>query len=429
MQRQPSGRAPVLTVLQDARFRVLWYVGGLAELARWMEMLVLSWLVLQATDSPFQLGLVLVFNNVPRPFFSLFTGFIADRFSRHRILAVAQTMNVLTAASLLYLIISGLVQPWHVFLVAFVLGVSKSLEDPSRRTAIMDIVGERRLVNAISLEVIVETTGKLFGPLLGGILLGTTGFTGAYSFLLAVHLTNLALLVTRVKIPRIQRQTVREPVFRSLGAAVNYAVHSPTLLALLYVTVIMNAMAFPVRQFIPVIGRDHLHVGVTLVGLLVASEAIGQLVSAVFMAFTRNFQFLGRVFISGSLGVLAVAVLFAWSPWYAFAFVVLTLGGIGQARFSTMQTSITLLAAPAEMRGRMLGLMGVCIGVGTPLGTLEMGAIAAVSTQWAISGNAMVGILLILPVVFASPLVRQPVTPPAPPVEDSSRDPSDRSAD
>ena len=392
-------------------------------------MLVLSWLVLQATDSPFQVGLVLVFINLPRPFFSLFTGFIADRFSRHRILTVAQTIIVLTTAALLYLIISGLVQPWHVFLVAFGLGVSKSLEDPSRRTAIMDIVGERRLVNAISLDVISNTSGKMIGPILGGILLDTTGFTGAYSFLLALQVTNLALLVTRVKIPRVPRQTAREPVFRSLGAAVKYAVHSPTLLGLLYVTILMNAMAFPMRQFIPVIGRDQLHVGATLVGLLLASEAIGQFAGAAVMALTRNFQYLGRVYIFGSLGVLMMALLFAWSPWYALAFILLALGGVGQAGFSTMQNTIPLLVAPAEMRGRMLGLLSVCIGVGTPLGTLEMGAIAAVSTQWAISGNALVGLLLILPVVFASPLVRQPITMPAPSAQDSSRDPLDQSTD
>ena len=64
----------MLSILQIRQFRLLWYVGSLAEMARWMEMLVLSWLVLQTTDSAFQLGLVLVFNNVPRPMFSLFTG-------------------------------------------------------------------------------------------------------------------------------------------------------------------------------------------------------------------------------------------------------------------------------------------------------------------------------------------------------------------
>ena len=387
-----------------------------------MEILVLSWLVLQDTHSPFQLGLVLVFNNLPRPFFSLFSGFIADRFSRHRILSVAQTINVLAAAVLLFLIVSGLVQPWHVFVVAFALGVSRSLEDPSRRTAVLDIVGERRLVNAISLDVISNTTGKMIGPLLAGILLDTAGFSGAYAFLLSIHGINLALLLTRVRIPSIQRQLERESVVHSLGSAVNFAIRSPTLRGLFFVTLVMNATAFPVRQFIPVIGQEHLHVGATLVGLLLAAEAIGQMAGAGVMAVTRNTQYLGRVYVLGSLLVLAMAILFAWSPWYALTFVLLALEGFGQAGFSAMQSAITLLAAPAEMRGRMVGLLSVFIGAGTPLGTLEMGAIAAVSTQWAISGNAMVGLLLLLPIVFISPLVRQPITGPGPSVSPATED-------
>ena len=111
MEPRPTTRGPALAVLQNRQFRMLWYVGTLAETARWMELLVLSWLVLQATESPFQLGLVLVFNNLPRPFFSLFTGWIADRASRHLMLIASQTSNVLTAVALLTLIILGAIEP------------------------------------------------------------------------------------------------------------------------------------------------------------------------------------------------------------------------------------------------------------------------------------------------------------------------------
>ena len=68
-----------MAVLRDHDFRAIWYVGSLFEFARRTEMLALSWLILQLTDSYFQLALVLVFNNLPRPVLSLFTGLIADR--------------------------------------------------------------------------------------------------------------------------------------------------------------------------------------------------------------------------------------------------------------------------------------------------------------------------------------------------------------
>ena len=411
MRSGPRGENPVLAVLRDGSFRPIWYVGGLAEVSRRLEMLVLSWLVLQTTDSPFQLGLVLVFNNAPRPLFSLFAGLIADRFSRRRILFAAQGTNTALATMILAFIWFDQLATWHIFLAVFLQGITKSLEDPSRRTAILDIVGEGRLVNALSLDTISNTMGKMIGPLLGGALIDLTGYSGAYLFTIVIHLMALGVL-TRVRIPQSRQTSAQaEAVWRSLGSSVRHALHSPMLLGMLYITIVMNALAFPVQQFIPAIGRDHLGVGATLVGLLVAAEGIGQLAGAGLMALSRDLRRHGRVFTLGSLAVLIMVILFVWSPWYALSFGLLIAGGIGQAGFGTMQSAITMLEAPREMRGRMMGLLSVCIGVGTPLGTLEIGAVAAAfSTQWALSVNAFAGILLLIPAMLFSPLVWRPST-------------------
>jgi MFS family permease len=401
-------RAPLLDVLQDGHFRSLWYVGSINELSRRMELLVLSWLVLQTTNSPFQLGLVLVFNHLPRPLFSPFAGLIADRVNRRRVLAASQVVNCATAAAILGLIIAGRIAPWHVFIAVSLHGATKALEDPARRTAILDIVGATHLVNALSLDTISGTVGKMAGPVLFGVLVDTSGFTGAYSFVLVMHLLTLGVL-TRVRIPNVVQSGEREPVLRSLGAAAAFARHDPMLLGMLYITVVMNAMAFPAQQFIPAIGRDQLLVGATLVGLLAAAEGLGQMAGAVLIAFTRNLRHHGRVFVIGSAMVLLSAMTFVWSPWYVVAFAVLTIGGIGQAGFGTMQSAITMLSAPPAMRGRMMGLMSVCIGTGTPLGTLEIGYLALLlDTQWSISANAMAGLLLLAPALALTPLLWRP---------------------
>lgn len=420
--RLRGGGAPVFAVLQDRDFRVIWYVGSLREISRRMELLVLSWLILQATQSPLQLGLVLVFNNLPRPFLSLFTGLVADRFNRWRILAAGQLINTAIAITLLALLATDAIAAWHVYVAVFMQGATKALEDPSRRTAILDIVGERRLVNALSLDTISNTTGKMLGPLLGGIMIDASGvlllpwlganaveragFVGAAGLIVAVHLADLALM-TRLRIPQKPPRAAGrvEPLWRSLGDGVRYALATPLLWGMLYVTIVMNALAFPMQQFIPDIGANNLGVGATLVGLLVASEGIGQLTGAATMALTRNLERHGLVFIIGSSVVLLMAIGFVWAPWYLLAFGLLVLGGIGQAGFGTMQSTITMLAAPPEMRGRMVGLMSVCIGIGTPLGGLEIGIVASLfSTAWAISVNAAAGLLLLLPALLLTPL-------------------------
>ncbi|SVA01857.1 uncharacterized protein METZ01_LOCUS54711 [marine metagenome] len=416
-----------MSVLQNADFRIIWYVGNVGEFARRMELLVLSWLILQLTDSYFQLGLVLAFNNLSRPMVSMFTGYIADRFPRRNVLVAGQMINVLTTAALLAVIAYDfdLIKGWHVFTAVFVQGLTKAIEDPSRRTAIFDIVGQRRLVNALSLDVISQNIGKMTGPIVGGILLGAAGFTEAYSFLLAVHVSNLAL-TTRLRIPDYRGPAQIEPVVRSLKVAVAYAWKSPVLIGLFYITIVMNALAFPVQQFIPAIGRDHLGVGVTLVGLLVAADGFGQLAGAGIMAITRDLRYHGRVFVLGSTGVLLISIVFVWSPWYALTFGLLTLSGIAQSGFSTMQSAITMLATPHDMRGRMMGLLSVCIGAGTPLGALEMGAMAStVSIQWAISLNAFAGLTLLLPSMAMSPLLWKPLTQAE---SDADSEPGTRSA-
>lgn len=399
------------TVLQNADFRILWYVGSVGEFARRMELLVLSWLVLQLTDSYFQLGLVLAFNNLSRPLVSMFTGYIADRFPRAKVLMAGQAINVLLAAVLLAVIAYDLdlIKPWHVFVAVFIQGVTKSIEDPSRRTAIFDVVGQLRLVNALSLDVVSNNLGKMAGPVVGGILIDISGFTGAYAFLLGAHIFNLGLM-TKMRIPDYRGPAITEPVLRSLKVAVGYAWRSPVLVGLFYITIVMNALAFPFQQFIPAIGRDHLGVGVTLVGLLVAADGFGQLAGAGLMAITRNLRYHGRVFVLGSAGVLLIGVIFVWPTWYALTFALLTLGGIAQSGFSTMQSAVTMLATPHDMRGRMMGLLSVCIGAGTPLGAFEMGLVAsAVSIQWAISANAIAGLVLLAPAMMLTPLLWKPL--------------------
>jgi MFS family permease len=410
---QPQSRAPVLAVLHEADFRTIWCGGGLSEVARWMEQLVLSLLIWHVTHSPLPLALVLVFNNLPRPLCSPFTGLLADRLDRRRILVGAQILNTVTALGVLSLLMLERLQPWQVFLAVALQGVVKSLEDPARRTAILDLVGAERLVNALSLEVLNNTFGKMLGSLMGGVLIEAVGFSGAYGCVLAVHVATLGLM-TRLRIPPSQGARPGEPVWRSLAMAVRYVLQSPMLLGLLYVTMVMNALAFPTRQFIPAIGSEYLGVGAGLVGLLAAAESFGQLAGAGVIACTRYLQYHGRVFVGGSVIVLLMVMLFAWAPWYALAFALLALGGCGQAGFSTMQSTITMLVTPPAMRGRMMGLLSVCIGVATPLGTLEIGVLAAAFTvQHAIAVNALVGLLLLAPAVALTPLVWQRIPQPS----------------
>ena len=353
----------MMEVLRNPRFRAIWYVVNVVEVTRWMELLVTSVLVYSLTDSSLMLGLVLAFENIPRPFFSPFTGIIADRFDRKKIWVSALAIKWGAGIVIFFLLAFGYIAAWHVFASMFLQGVSRALEDPARRTAVYDIVGERRVVNALSIDSISMTMGRMFGPFAGGFLVEHVGYfwphyagyVWAYAAVVVLH-TMAMLLAIRVSIPKVEREWRAEPIWNSLGDVAREAFNHRQLIGMLFITIMINAMAFPARQFVPAIGRDYLKVGETLVGILAASEAIGQLVMAGVLASIGTIRYHGRYFAAGAFTVMVTSTVFAWLPWYPATFAVLVISGIGLSCFGTMQSAITMRSSPPEMRGRMVGL-------------------------------------------------------------------------
>jgi len=403
-------RVPAFAVLQSQDFRILWTVKAVHEVSRRMELLVLGYLVLRLTDSPFQVGLIAVFLNLPRPFFSLFAGLVADRLDRRRVLMGVHATYFVISAVLLLLLVMGAVEPWHVFIAILLQGSAKVLDDPSRRTAIFDLAGRERLAGAMSLETINNNSGKIAGPLIGGVLIASTGFVGAYVAILALDAVSL-LMMSRLKLPhRPLGQGTPVQVWRSLREGLGHSMSNRMVLGVLSMSLIMNSLVFPIQYFIPVIASDLLMVGPTLGGLLGSAEGIGNFLGGTILAVRRDIGQYGRIFAIGALLVAIMVTLVAWSPWFAVSFTLLLLGGLGQAGFSTMQSTILLLASEPEMRGRTMGAQGVTNGLGHLIGGTEIGAIAsAFGITLAIGLNAGAGILLILLVMVLTPLVKRQV--------------------
>jgi predicted MFS family arabinose efflux permease len=275
---------------------------------------------------------------------------------------------------------------------------------------VYDLVGPQQVVSAMSLETVNNTVGKFLGPLIGGLMIEMTGFAGVYSLLMAVYLLALGLIL-QVKANLPAPPGPAQPIWRSLVTGLQYSLHNRVVLGVLCITVIMNALAFSYIQILPVVARDHLRVGPGLMGLLASADGMGTLVGALLLATMRKLPAHGRIFAFGALLELVSLLAFAASPWYALSCVLLFGVGLGNAGFSTMQSTIILLSAEPGMRGRAVGVLGLCIG-STPLGLLELGALsAAAGAPVAIGINAAVGLALWLPVVAFTPLLSRPPEP------------------
>ena len=373
-------------------------------------MLVMSLLVLEMTDSPFQVAMLFVMRWAPMLFFAIFAGTIADRANRWLVVSVTRSGYVLVTAVVLSLVIADLIQPWHLLLASLVLGWIYVLEFPSLRSMIYDLVGGKNIVSAMSLEALIATVGRFAGSLAAGLWIEISGFSGAYVFLLsgyAISLALIRLIKTRVPVHAIPSRSL----WQNLTEGFRYAYSNRVIRGVLGVTLIMNAMAFSSESLFPVVARDHLHVGAGLTGVLISGLSIGSFAAAVVIAGRGAIRYHGRLFCFGTTLQFLSLLLFALSPWYGLSFVMMLLVGVGIAGFSTMQSTIILISAAPELRGRALGVLGQCIGIAA-LGGLAVGGIANLfDARIAVAISAAIGLVLLTPFIALSPLAWHPTAP------------------
>jgi MFS family permease len=376
-----------------------------------MQMTLLSWLVLEMSNSPWQVALVGFFSTVPMLVLGLLGGILADRVPRQRLLLITQGINGSAGLVLTLLLCSGLVQVWHAYVIVLINGICWSLDFPSRRALIYDLLGTSGVTNAMALDAIGMNGSRMVGPALAGVLIATVGVTGGYALITGFYLIALSLLGSLRLASLPQPAHRQQSMGRNLLAGFGYVRQHPVILATIGITVVMNLLLFPYTQMIPVVARDVLHVDPVLMGALQAAEGLGALVGALLIASMLRLSHQGRLFLGGSLlGLLALCG-FSLSHWYILSFPLLVCLGLGTAAFGTMQSTLVMLTAHEEMRGRALGVLSLAIGAG-PLGSLFLGAMAsAVHPLFAMRINALIGLVALALLALCLPTIMDRIQP------------------
>ncbi len=402
--------ASILSVLGNRDFRFLWLAGGADNSGRWMEAVVMALLMLDLGGSALQVALLFAFRWTPMLLFALVSGMAADRANRRLVMIVARGVSVAVTAILLVLVASNGARPEHLFVASLLLGWLYVLEFPSRRSFIYELVGSRELVGAMSLETITTTIGRLLGPLAAGVIVGQAGFTTAFATLLGLYsLAFVFVLLVRTRLP--PRASGPFALMETARTGFRYAFRNPVVRAVLMGTIIFNALAFSVESLFPVVATEHLEVGPELTGVLISAQSFGTLGAALAIGLVPNLRYHGRVFCFGMAIQLVSLIGFALSPWYSVSFMLLLVSGLGAAGFSTMQSTIIMLSSPPEIRGAALGVLGQCIGVAA-VGGVIVGFVADyLSANEAVALSTGLGLLLIIPVMIFTPLVKRPISP------------------
>ncbi len=365
--------SPFRRIIEAPDFWRLWYVGLIVATVRWLETVVVGIVVYQRTDSAFLVSMMTMLRLLPMGLFGVFLGALAERFDRGRTLFMVVLLMSGTSAVLAVLDLAGQLEVWHLAVASFINGCGWATDNPVRRVIMGEVVGREKVGTAMSLDVGASNATRMIGPALGGFLLAGTGIRGA--FILSVLMYGTALLAILTIRSRIPRGAGSSAVLARIGEGLALVRGDRRLIGVLVVTVIYNLFAWPFTSMIPVIGRDRLHLGPEGVGLLATMDGIGAFAGAMLLALWLIPRWYGRAYIGGVICYLITVVIFALAQSPALAGAALLLTGLGGAGFGTMQATLVYLAAPPEMRSRILGVLTVCIGTG-PIGFVWLGWLA-----------------------------------------------------
>jgi MFS family permease len=348
----------------------LFFAGQAVSLAgTWMQTVAQSWLVWRLTRSSELLGVVNFLGSVPVFLFGIWAGSLADRLPRRKLVLATQANAIVQAAILAAITLAGVVRPWHVLVLAGMLGLTYAFEIPARQALLADLAGED-MPNAIALNSSIVNAARVAGPALAGVVVASVGEGWAFA-LNAVSFagTYYALLVMKPPAQPPATGGRREHVLEGLAYA-GKTLHVRALLALLAVS---SFFAMPYQTLLPILASEVLGGGARLYGGLLACAGGGALVGAVGLLLRKGLRGLGRrVGIGASLlglGVMALSL----SRHPVLSGVALAVVGFGF--ITQMAGTMTLLQglAPPEMRGRVMGLFSTLFVGMTPFGSLAAG--------------------------------------------------------
>lgn len=412
--RSESEKDPFRAVraLRQRNFRLFWCGQLISVMGAWMQSIGQAWLVLDLTHSPLQLGVVGALQLLPVLLFSLFTGVFVDRWPKRRLLLLTQSAALLQALALWYLVASESIMLWQIYVLAFLLGVTFSLDKPARQAFAVEVVGREDLPNAVALNAALDNLARIVGPSLGGVLIAVSGVAtlfllNAISYLaviLALALMRISELHAQPNAPPVPSGGQSVSVWRSLREGLAYLRRTPALL--LPMTVVGLGLLFGsnFNVILPLFATEVFAVGAPGFGLLSGALGVGALLGAIWLAWTTRRPTIRRILLDGALfGALLAG--FALTRSFPLALVMIAGVGCAETLFVERFAMLAQAIPPDHIRGRVMSVSVLFIDGTVPLGYMLMGLL---SSRFGAPAALLVAAALTLVVVVAGWLMRAP---------------------
>lgn len=370
-------RFAALRALRHRNFRLYFSGQGLSVIGTWVQRIALTWLVYRLTNSALLLGIVGFSSQIPILIITPLAGVLADRLDKHKILLYTQSLSMLQAFVLAFLVLFHWIQVWEIILLSLIIGTIDALDMPTRQSFMVEMVGNDReaLGNAIAMNSSMVNTARLIGPAIAGVLIAAVG--EGWCFLLNA-ISYIAVIVSLLRMDVIPRKipAKKKETFNELKEGFQYAFGFPPIKAILLLLALVSFMGTPIRILAPVFVKNFFNGGVDLFGFLMGASGLGALSGALFLMNRKSVLGLGRL-ISYAAGAFAIGLIaFALSHILTVSLIFMFITGLGM--MIQLAGSNTLLQTIVEddKRGRVMSLYAMAFRGMAPFGSLLAGAAA-----------------------------------------------------
>ena len=367
--------------LKIRNYRIFASANLLAVIALWMQRVAQDWMVLELSGSVTAVGITVFMQFIPSLVLMPLGGILADRYSKRLILMISQGAAGTLAAIMAVLALTGQLEVWHIYVIAFVLGLVVVADQPARQVFVNELVGPAQLRNAISLNSSIFQLGGMIGPAVSGVMIMAVG--GGWAF--AANAVACSITVISLLLIRRNELVLMPPVKRAKGQLAEgfrYAVRKPTIFWPAMMAAVFAVFGLSLPVLMAAYANNVFDAGAGGYGLLNTLVALGALCGALASTRVATLRLRGVMSAAGSYGV--VLMIASLAPNMVTFGAVMVVAGFASLLFLTSSNQLVQMSTNVMIRGRVMSLYIMVLIGGQALGGPLMGWLAEHwGVQWA----------------------------------------------
>ena len=368
----------VFRALEHKNFRLFVSGQSLSLIGTWIQQVAVTWLVYRLTNSAFMLGIVGFSGQLPLFVIAPFAGVLADKANRHKLLLYTQTLALIQASVLSFLVFTESIQIWQLIVLSVILGIINAFDMPVRQAFVVEMIDNKKedLGNAIAFNSSMVNAARLVGPSVAGILIATAG--EGWCFLInAISFLAVVVSLLKMEVEPLRHKIKESKVFKELSEGFKYTFGFAPIRYLIILLSVVSLMSTSITLLAPVIAKEYLGGGADTFGFLMSAYGTGALVGAFYLLNKKNVLGLGKL-IGFAVILFGVSlIIFSFSRIFFLSLSIMAFAGMGMMLDVASTNTLLQTLSEENKRGRVMSFYSMAFRGMSPFGSLLAGGIGS----------------------------------------------------